>query len=151
MRWVERRDTRLRARTRIARQLRRDGTEAERRLWRALREALPGWKFRRQHPIGRRIADFACPARKLVIELDGGQHGDLVDADAARSSELARHGYRVIRFWNNDVLENLAGVLETIRGEIEKPPPDRQPGRPHCGRPRRVRSQAIEQVAPLRP
>jgi very-short-patch-repair endonuclease len=79
-------------------------------LWRALRDSVLPYKFRRQHPIGRRIADFACPARKLAIELDGGQHaGDIVDA--ARTDERATHGYRVIRFWNNELLENLDGAL----------------------------------------
>src|SRR5271154_4774955 len=109
----------LRPRTHIARRLRRDATDVERLLWRALRERVVPWKFRRQHPIGRRVADFACPARKLVIELDGGQHGDREFADLNRSDELARYGYRVIRFWNNEVLENLEGVLETIRLALE--------------------------------
>jgi very-short-patch-repair endonuclease len=76
--------------------LRRDQTQAEKLLWYKLRD-LP-WKFRRQHPIGRRIADFACPARKLVVEIDGGQHGDQSAADDRRSDELAQYGYRVVRF-----------------------------------------------------
>ncbi len=96
----------LRTRTIVARKLRREATEVERRLWRALRESALPWTFRRQHPIGRRIADFACPARKLAIELDGGQHAEGGAEDTARSAELAAHGYRVIRFWNNEVLEN---------------------------------------------
>jgi very-short-patch-repair endonuclease len=79
-----------RPRTLIARTLRRDATQVERVLWRALREGGLPWKFRRQHPIGRRIADFACPARKLVIELDGGQHGGEASGDVAREAELAR-------------------------------------------------------------
>ncbi|HUH83072.1 MAG TPA: endonuclease domain-containing protein [Stellaceae bacterium] len=99
-------------------------------LWRALRERCPAWKFRRQHPLATRIADFACPARKLVIELDGGQHADRQEADALRTAELARHGYRVIRFWNSDVLENIEGVLETILHELESPPPHPNPLRP---------------------
>lgn len=113
----------LREKTLIARRLRDNSADAERILWRALRERLTSWKFRRQHPIGRRVADFACPACKLVIELDGGQHGEQAKADEERSSELAVHGYRVIRFWNNDVLANLEGVLETIGRAIEAAPP----------------------------
>lgn len=120
----------LRPRTQIARWLRRDATDVERLLWRALRERVVAWKFRRQHPIGRRIADFACPERKLVIELDGGQHGDREFVDLVRSDELARYGYRVIRFWNTDVLENLEGVLETILLAPESPPPLPDPLRP---------------------
>jgi very-short-patch-repair endonuclease len=111
----------LRARARIARRLRRDATVVERRLWRALRENELPWKLRRQHPIGRHIADFACPERKLVIELDGGQHDALAVADDERSDELARHGYRVVRFWNSEVVENVEGVVEAIRRELEKP------------------------------
>jgi very-short-patch-repair endonuclease len=107
----------------VARRLRRDATDVERILWFALRDRLPGWKFRRQHPIGRRIVDFACPERKLAIELDGGQHALREEADERRSVELARRGYRVIRFWNNEVLENLDGVLETILGALSSDPP----------------------------
>lgn len=120
----------LRARTTLARSLRRDGTEAERRLWRALRECGLPWKFRRQHPIGRRIADLACPACKLVTELDGGQHDTQRTADAARSAEIEAHGYRVIRFWNNEVIDNLAEVLQSIRAALEGPPPHPAPLRP---------------------
>ena len=119
----------LRARTQVARRLRREATDVEKILWRALRERLVCWKFRRQHPIGRRIADFACPARKLVIELDGGRHAERLEADDRRNAELAAHGYRVIRFWNNGVLENLDGALETIRRYLEAPPPVPFPGR----------------------
>jgi very-short-patch-repair endonuclease len=109
----------LRRRTHVARRLRCDATEAEKRLWWALRE-LPGkHRFRRQHPIGHRIVDFACPSQKLVIELDGGQHARHETMDEERTAELARHGYRVIRFWNNDVLGNTAGVVETILRELE--------------------------------
>lgn len=111
-----------RERTQVARQLRRNSTDVERILWRALRERVLAWKFRRQHPIGRRIADFACPAAKLVIELDGGQHDGQMTADEQRSAELAIHGYRVIRFWNNEVIENIDGVLETIRRALEAAP-----------------------------
>jgi len=112
----------LRARTHIARRLRRDSTEVEKILWRGLRERIPGAKFRRQHPIGRFIADFACPGAKLVIEIDGGQHAERQEGDERRTAELARHGYRVIQFWNNDVLDNLEGVLEAIRLALASPP-----------------------------
>ena len=109
----------LRKRTHIARRLRRDMTEVEKQLWRALRESLPELRFRRQHPIGPHIVDFACPRRKLAIELDGGQHIIQAEADAARTGELARRGYRVIRFWNGDVMENLPGVVEHILQELK--------------------------------
>ena len=93
----------------LARTLQRDRTDVERRLWRGLWEGGLPWKVRRQHPIGGRTADFACPARKRVIELDGGQHAAQPEADAARSAELAALGDRVIRFWNNEVSELWTG------------------------------------------
>ena len=133
---------RLRPRTVTARKLRSNSTDVERLLWRALREISPS-KFRRQHPIGRHVADFACPARKLVIELDGGQHAQQASADAVRTAELARHGYRVVRFWNGDVLSSLAGVLETIRLELERPTSP-QPSPPQgAERERRKRAQVL--------
>ncbi|HEX4192146.1 MAG TPA: DUF559 domain-containing protein [Stellaceae bacterium] len=113
----------LRRRSLIARKLRADSTDAERILWRALRGRLPDYKFRRQHPIGNRVADFACPAKKLVIEWDGSQHADEMMADEKRTAELAVHGYRVIRFWNNDVTRNLVSVLDTIYHALETTPP----------------------------
>jgi very-short-patch-repair endonuclease len=75
--------------------------------------------FRRQHPIGSFVVDFACPSRKLVIELDGGQHAAQAQEDSSRTSALVRRGYRVIRFWNNEVMDNLAGVLDAIRRELD--------------------------------
>ncbi|NKF21880.1 endonuclease domain-containing protein [Solimonas marina] len=100
--------------TERARVMRREMTDAERRLWHALRGARLPWKVRRQHPIGAHIADFAIPARKLIIEVDGGQHGWLRSEDEARSAALAARGYRVIRFWNDQVLRELDSVMEEI-------------------------------------
>ena len=117
----------VRPRTRHARRLRREATDAELLLWRALREARPSIKVRRQHPIGPYVADFAIPACKLVIEIDGGQHTAAVEADARRTEELNGRGYRVIRFWNNDVLDNLDGVLEMIVAAIVERPPHPDP------------------------
>jgi very-short-patch-repair endonuclease len=88
------------------------------------------YKVRRQHPIGTYVADFAIPARKLVIEIDGGQHAEAAEADAVRTKSLKERGYRVVRFWNNEVLGNLDGVLQTIVEEIEKSPPHPGPLRP---------------------
>jgi len=109
----------IRQRTAVARRLRRDMTEAEQRLWRGLRELKWPSRFRRQHPVGRYIVDFACPGAHLAIEIDGGQHAMMREADDARSSEIAAHEYRIIRFWNNDVMENLEGVLHTISEELK--------------------------------
>jgi very-short-patch-repair endonuclease len=100
--------------------LRRAATEAEKEMWLALRELQTEHGFRRQHPIGSYVVDFACPGCKLAIELDDGQHVQQEEEeDAARTLEIARRGYRVIRFWNNDVMHNLAGALEIIRRELD--------------------------------
>ena len=120
--------------TRRARRLRRDATEAERVLWRALRAMPLPARVRRQHPIGRHIADFAVPARKLVIEIDGGQHATAVAHDDARTRTLETQGWRVVRFWNSDVMATLPGVLETIAAEIERPPSSPRPSPPRGGR-----------------
>ena len=104
--------------TRTARRLRRDMTEVEKALWFRLRGAqLEGFKFVRQFPLGPYVTDFACRSAKLVIELDGGQHAESA-IDAARTQLIEAHGYRVIRFWNNDVHSNIDGVLEAIRNEL---------------------------------
>lgn len=95
-----------------ARRLRREATDAERILWRALRAAALGVTFRRQHVIGAYIVDFACVEARLVIEIDGGQHGG--EEDAARDNALHAGGWRVLRYWNNEVSENLDGVLADI-------------------------------------
>jgi very-short-patch-repair endonuclease len=98
-----------------ARQLRRDQTDVEGKLWSRLRaRQLSGAKFRRQYPIGAFIADFCCYERRLVIELDGGHHAEHVDADQSRTDFFVSQGYRVLRFWNNEVIENIDGVLEQI-------------------------------------
>ena len=98
-----------------ARELRETTTEAEKTLWRRIRSRqLLGTKFRRQHPIGEYIVDFYCDEAKLAVELDGGQHASSSDYDSARTQELARLGIRVLRFWNNEVLGNLDGVLQRI-------------------------------------
>ena len=106
--------------TPTARKLRRGITDAERLLWFRLRgRQLNSRKFVRQFPIGSAVADFACRSAKLVIELDGSQHALAGEADAERTRTIEAHGYTVIRFWNNDVMENLEGVLETILTNID--------------------------------
>ena len=98
-----------------ARALRNSPTDAERRLWFHLRKrSLRGFKFRRQFPIAGFIADFACIEAQLVVELDGGQHADAVAHDAMRTRKLQANGYRVLRFWNHDVLARTPAVLEVI-------------------------------------
>jgi adenine-specific DNA-methyltransferase len=98
-----------------ARNLRRSQTNAERRLWFLLRDRrLAGFKFRRQHPLGPFIVDFCCTEARVIVELDGGQHALSRDNDATRSRYLEGEGYRVLRFWNNEVLGNTSGVLERI-------------------------------------
>ncbi|HSG34298.1 MAG TPA: DUF559 domain-containing protein [Sphingomonadaceae bacterium] len=101
-----------------ARRLRRDATDAERLLWRQLRECLPGAKFRRQSPVGPYFADFLSFGHKLIVEIDGGQHAELAVADERRTRYLEGQGYRVLRFWNNEVLSNCEGVLQTIASQI---------------------------------
>lgn len=107
-----------------ARRLRSDITDAEKKLWAQLRDRqLCGVKFRRQHSIGPFITDFCCLERGLVVEIDGGQHAEQVEADQRRTGAIEKQGYRVLRFWNNDVLTNLAGVLERISEVLESPHP----------------------------
>jgi very-short-patch-repair endonuclease len=101
--------------------LRATPTDAERRLWLQLRRKQRGGsRFRRQHPLGRYVVDFLCAEAKLIIEIDGGQHATESDT---RQRWLEGRGYRVIRFWNNEVLENMEGVLLAIESALEKPPP----------------------------
>ena len=102
-----------------ARELRRDMTPQERKLWRALKENFPGAHFRKQVPLGPYTADFVWHGAKLIIEVDGDHHGTEAGKahDAARTEFLEAEGYRVIRFWNNDMDRNLEGVL-TIIGNV---------------------------------
>lgn len=99
----------------FARMLRRQQTETESLLWSRLRaHRLFGLKFRRQQPIGIYVVDFFCPEKKLVVELDGGQHQDRARHDEARDARLKSEGYTVLRYWNNEVMGNLESVLEDV-------------------------------------
>ncbi len=96
--------------------LRKNPTEAERALWKHLRlRQLEGQKFRRQQPLGRYVVDFVCFEKKLIVELDGGQHSEQVTSDADRSAWLNGQGFRVLRFWNHDAVKDIEAVKETIR------------------------------------
>jgi len=101
-------------------QLRREMTDAEQHLWRRLRMHQLGVKFRRQHPCGSYILDFACIELKIAIELDGGQHGEMQIQDNLRAVWLEAQGWEVVRFWNNEVLRNIEGVLEKISGSVAR-------------------------------
>ena len=101
----------------IARNLRKNKTKEEDILWQLLRNRqFMGLKFKRQFPIGNYIVDFVCEEKKLVIEIDGGQHNipDNVKADKVRTNYINSKGYRVVRFWNNDINQNIEGVYETL-------------------------------------
>ena len=117
--------------TSTARKLRSNMTEAECRLWSHLRaRRIDGIKFTRQFPIGEHIVDFASRSLRLAIECDGGHHS--AEEDAERTRAIEAHGYRVIRFWNNEVLGNIDGVLEALSQEIAiaravTPTPDPSP------------------------
>ena len=101
-----------------ARDLRQSGTDAERKLWQRLRAGqLNGLKFRRQHPIPPYIVDFYCDAKKLVVELDGSQHND--EVDRTRTRFLESQGLKVLRYWDNEVLQQMDAVLEAILGTVE--------------------------------
>ncbi len=111
-------------RTPRARRLRSDATPAERKLWLALKQLPIEGHFRRQAPIGPYFADFAHHGLRLIIELDGGQHNqpDGIRRDEARTAYLNKAGYRVLRFWNVDVIRNFEGVVETILDSVAQPP-----------------------------
>ncbi len=104
--------------------LRRSMTNVERMLWKVLKnKQLNGHRFRRQHPVGQYITDFACLEQKTIIELDGGQHSEQLAYDEQRTSFLRAHGWKVLRFWNNDVLNNLEGVFSIIVANLTDSPP----------------------------
>jgi very-short-patch-repair endonuclease len=106
-----------------AREMRANPTAAERRLWTMLRDRrMPAVKFRRQHVIAPYIVDFACPERALIIEADGSQHAESM-SDRPRDAYLRARGFYVLRFWNNDVLENPSGVFEMIAAALHTPHP----------------------------
>lgn len=104
-----------------AKLLRRRQTDVERMLWYQLRNRrFCNYKFRRQMPIGPYVTDFVCMSARLIIELDGGQHATATSKDESRTDFLRREGYEVIRFWNNEVLQNLDGVLSVILETLKK-------------------------------
>ena len=107
-------------RTARARDLRANSTDAERKLWAALRgRQLAGFKFKRQVPIDRYFADFACAEARLIIELDGSQHAEQAGYAERRTAALEARGWRVMRVWNNEVLENLEGVGAALLAALE--------------------------------
>ena len=108
--------------TKAARTLRKNSTDAERKLWYSLRaRQLNGYKFKRQQPLGNYIVDFVCFKKRLIIEVDGGQHAVNRKKDIKRDNWLKREGYQVVRFWNNDVLGNHEGVLSVITKHLLPP------------------------------
>jgi len=105
-----------------AKSLRTNMTDAEQKIWHHLRQRqIQNLKFRRQQIIGNYVVDFACLETKLIIEIDGGQHTE--EADRKRTEFLEKEGYKILRFWNNDVLNNIDGILETILIELTFSPP----------------------------
>ena len=114
----------------IAKVLRKNFTNTERALWKHLRaKQMGGCKFRRQEPIGSHIVDFVCYEKRIVIEVDGGQHSTERKRDNERDKWLKVQGYKVLRFWNNEVLANFEGVLEVIRDCLNHPPLSPLPSR----------------------
>src|SRR2546425_1859633 len=106
-----------------AKRLRRDQTDAERKLWFRLRDRrLYGLKFRRQAPINQHIVDFCCAETRLIIEIDGGQHTTRTAEDLNRTKILETMGYLVLRFWNHDVIQNIEGVFEEILKSVNQQP-----------------------------
>jgi very-short-patch-repair endonuclease len=113
-----------------AKRLRKNSTDAEKALWLHLKaKQVQGVKFRRQAPIGRYVVDFVCHAKKLVIEVDGGQHAVDKSRDQQRELWLTEQGYSVMRFWNNEILQNIEGVLQRIEEKISPSPSPSHQGR----------------------
>jgi very-short-patch-repair endonuclease len=112
------------ANRRFGKAMRQRMTEAEVRLWLHLRKpGIEGLRFRRQALVGPYIVDLFCPQHRLIVEVDGGQHADDVVRDRERDAWLAEQGYRVVRVWNNDVMENVEGVCEAIAVAAHEAPP----------------------------
>jgi very-short-patch-repair endonuclease len=104
-----------------SRKLRGTPTDAEQLLWHHLRhQQITGIKFRRQHPVGRYVVDFVCLAKRLAIEVDGGQHAEMKLQDQQRDAFLVQQGFRVLRFWNNEVLGNIEGVMGKIWAAVSE-------------------------------
>ena len=117
-----------------AKRLRKDSTDAEKRLWMHLRaHRFGGHKFKRQQSIGPYIVDFVCFDARLAIEIDGGQHAEQASSDGVRDIWLAGQGFRVLRFWNNEVLGNTEGVLQEILATLGTPSPQPSPTRGEGG------------------
>ena len=107
-----------------ARNLRKRLTDTERFLWLQLRAGqVEGYKFRRQTPIGKYVVDFVCHEQRVIVEVDGGQHSENAEEDRIRDKWLGEQGYIILRFWDNEVLTNMEGVLEVIRDNCKSHPP----------------------------
>jgi len=122
-------------------------TDAERKLWSRLRAHQLGAHFRRQAPLGPYVLDFVCFTARVVVEVDGGQHADS-EKDHVRDAWLQAQGFRVLRFWNNEVLENIDGVLEAIMAELNKAPPPQASPPP---RPSPIKGEGENRSAPPAP
>jgi very-short-patch-repair endonuclease len=114
----------------IARRLRKNPTAAELVLWKRLRlRQAEGNKFRRQHRLGSYVVDFICLEKKLIVEVDGGHHADTVKTDLERTKWLESRGYKVLRFWNNDVLKDIDAICKVVFEALGNPPPPSSPSR----------------------
>ena len=111
--------------TTLSRSNRKQNTDAEKAIWNKLRNKQTGYSFRRQHQLGNYIVDFICLSKKLIIEIDGGQHNDIEGKirDEKRTKFLSDNGFTVLRFWNNDVLLNMEGVYSVIINNLASPSP----------------------------